>query len=194
MRFCASVWTIESFCSWSAAAQDFARAAVPDTIFRSFMLASMTALNKRDGGVRGIATGTVFRRLVAKTLARQFSKEVEDACAPFQFALSTRAGVDCVGHAVRVVTLTQTTQRQFCLRTALEFTTMCLERQCCQNSWKFPDCANCCLSCARRTQPHLVTSGLTLKDTRTRFGSMRGRARRSPHATSVQFGHSQRAR
>ena len=69
-----------------------------------FTMASMTALQKKDGGVRGIATGTTFRRLVAKTLARQFSKDVEAACAPFQFALSTRAGVDCVGHAVRAAT------------------------------------------------------------------------------------------
>ena len=30
--------------------------------------------------------------------------EVERACSPFQFALSTRAGVDCVGHAVRAAT------------------------------------------------------------------------------------------
>ena len=51
-----------------------------------------------------IATGTTFRRLVAKTLARQFSKVVEATCSPFQFALSTRAGVDCVGHAVRAAT------------------------------------------------------------------------------------------
>ena len=87
-----------------AAGQEFARATVPDTIFRSFMLANMTGLRKKDGGVRGIATGTVFRRLVAKTLAKQFMKEVEHACSPFQFALSTRAGVDCVGHAVRVAT------------------------------------------------------------------------------------------
>ena len=47
---------------------------------------------------------TTFRRLVAKTLARQFSRQVEAACAPFQFALSTRAGVDCVGHVVRATT------------------------------------------------------------------------------------------
>ena len=53
-----------------AAGQEFARATVPDTIFRSFMLANMTGLRK-DCGVRGIATGTVFRRLVAKTLAKQ---------------------------------------------------------------------------------------------------------------------------
>ena len=45
-----------------------------------------------------------FRQLVAKTLAKQFSTAVNDTCAPFQFALSTRAGVDCVGHAVRFAT------------------------------------------------------------------------------------------
>ena len=46
----------------------------------------MTALRKDDGGVRGIATGLAFRRLVPKCLARQFGKEVEAACSPFQFA------------------------------------------------------------------------------------------------------------
>ena len=49
-----------------------------------------------------IATSTSFRRLVAKTLAKQFMSDVEKVCAPFQFALSTRAGTD--RHAVRVVT------------------------------------------------------------------------------------------
>ena len=39
-----------------------------------------------------------------KVLARQFSDAVEAACAPLQFALSTRAGTDCVGHAIRVAT------------------------------------------------------------------------------------------
>ena len=76
------------------AAEDFARAEAPATVTRAFMAATMTALRKPDGGVRGIATGTSFRRLVA----RQFGKVVESTCAPFQFALSTRAGTDCVGH------------------------------------------------------------------------------------------------
>ena len=31
-------------------------------------------------------------------------KQVETTCAPFQFALSTRAGTDCVGHAIRALT------------------------------------------------------------------------------------------
>ena len=55
-------------------------------------------------GCVALATGTSFRRLVARTLARQFGKAVEASCAPFQFALSTRAGTDCVGHAIRAVT------------------------------------------------------------------------------------------
>ena len=86
------------------AAEDFARGSATEEITKVFIMASMTALRKSDGGVRGIATGTSFRRLVARTLARQFMREVEKTCAPFQFALSTRAGTDCVGHAVRGAT------------------------------------------------------------------------------------------
>ena len=85
------------------AAEDFARGTAPN-VSQCFMLANLTALQKKDGSVRGIATGTTFRRLVAKTLARQFNRQVDAACAPFQFALSTRAGVDCVGHVVRATT------------------------------------------------------------------------------------------
>ena len=86
------------------AAEDCAAATMLETARKVFMSTTMTALQKPDGGVRGIATGTSCRRLVAKTLARQFGKAVEATCAPFQFALSTRAGTDCVGHAIRAVT------------------------------------------------------------------------------------------
>ena len=85
------------------AAEDLSRADVPNSMFEGFSLATLTAWQKPDGGVRCIATGTAFRGLVAKTLARQFSKQVESACAPFQFALSTRAGTSCVGHAIRAM-------------------------------------------------------------------------------------------
>ena len=34
----------------------------------------------------------------------QFGRIVEQECAPFQFALFTRAGTDCVGHAIRAMT------------------------------------------------------------------------------------------
>ena len=87
-----------------AAAQDFAQGNIPEPISVAFMTSSMTALLKDSGGIRGIATSTSFRRLVAKTLARQYGGAVEAACAPYQFALSTRAGTDCVGHVVRLLT------------------------------------------------------------------------------------------
>ena len=64
-----------------SAAEDFARAETPQEVAKSFMLASMTAAQKKDGSVRGIATGTSFRRLVAKTLARQFGSAVEATCS-----------------------------------------------------------------------------------------------------------------
>ena len=54
--------------------------------------------------MHGIVSGTSFCRLVAKYLARQYSKDVERACAPFQFALSTKTGTDCVGHEIHALT------------------------------------------------------------------------------------------
>ncbi len=84
-------------------AQTLARAQIPDAIRKSLALARMTALDKGGGKVRGIAAGDTFRRVVAKTLAQQFAHEFDSACAPFQFALSTRAGTDCVGHALREI-------------------------------------------------------------------------------------------
>jgi hypothetical protein len=86
------------------AAQCLARGDVPPPVAEALVAARLTALQKPDGGVRGIATGTTLRRLVARTLARQYVGEVESACAPFQFALSTRAGTDCVAHMVRAIT------------------------------------------------------------------------------------------
>ena len=53
----------------------------------------MTAFQKDDGGVRGVVVGDAFRRVVARTIAKQFSKWGEAATAPFQLPLSTRAAV-----------------------------------------------------------------------------------------------------
>ena len=85
------------------AANILARAEIPAEIKMAVALARMTALDKGKGKVRGIATGDTFRRAVAKTLAQQFAEEFDKACSPFQFALSTRAGTDCVGHALREI-------------------------------------------------------------------------------------------
>ena len=53
------------------AAEDLARGSAPAEVTQLFTMATMTAVSKTDGGVRGIATGTSFRRLVAQTLARR---------------------------------------------------------------------------------------------------------------------------
>ena len=83
------------------AASQLAAAAVPAEIAEAFGLCRMTALRKPDGGVRGIATGDVFRRLVTRTLAQQFAAELVTATSPYQYALSTRAGTDCAAFLLR---------------------------------------------------------------------------------------------
>ena len=64
----------------------------------------MTALQKPSGGVRGIVVGDTFRRLVARTMAQQVSEAVEVATSPFQYALRTRAGCECVSHVLQTLT------------------------------------------------------------------------------------------
>ncbi|CAK0791015.1 unnamed protein product, partial [Prorocentrum cordatum] len=86
------------------AATLLARAEIPGPVAEALRLGRLTALRKSNGRVRGIVTGDVFRRLVARTLAQQVGEEVEQATAPFQFALSTRAGTECVAHLVQTLT------------------------------------------------------------------------------------------
>ena len=64
----------------------------------------MTALRKPDGGARGIVVGDNVRRLVARTIATHVSKQAEKATAPFQYALSTKAGCECVAHILQAMT------------------------------------------------------------------------------------------
>ena len=54
--------------------------------------------------MRGMVVGDVIRRLVGHTMAQQLSKAVEAATAPHQYALSTRAGTECVAHVLQVLT------------------------------------------------------------------------------------------
>ena len=74
---------------------------VPFAIVGGLRLGRLTALQKDNGRVRGITTVDIFRHLVARTLAQTYSEDIEEACSPFQFALSTRAGTDCVGLLTR---------------------------------------------------------------------------------------------
>ena len=51
-----------------------AQGAMPSAITDFLKVARLTALLKPNGRVRGIASGDTFRRLVAKTIARQKQK------------------------------------------------------------------------------------------------------------------------
>ena len=63
--------------------EEFARAEAPAVVASALMSARLAVLQKPSGGVRGIATGAVVRRLVAKALARQVCFVFDDACFLF---------------------------------------------------------------------------------------------------------------
>ena len=65
---------------------------------------SVSALSKTDGGVRGIVVGDIIRRLVARTMSKQIAKKVEETTAPFQYALTSKAGCECVPHILQTLT------------------------------------------------------------------------------------------
>ena len=88
----------------ASVADTFAKGEVPQEIVDAIRMGRMTALRKLDGGIRGIVVGDLFRRLVSRTLAKQFVQQVEDATAPFQYALKTRAGCECVAHIFQSLT------------------------------------------------------------------------------------------
>ena len=48
--------------------------------------------------------GDAFRRIVARTLAQQLHEEFQTGCAPFQYALSTKAGAEALVRAIRAST------------------------------------------------------------------------------------------
>ena len=81
------------------AAQRLAQADVPDDVAAGLCLGRMVALLKPSGGICD-----VFRRLVSRTLAQQFSTPLQEACAPYQYALSTRAGAEALARALRGAT------------------------------------------------------------------------------------------
>ena len=84
--------------------QELARAETPDVVVDAIRLGRITALLKPSGGVRGTVSGDIIRRLVARTVAQQLNPEVEKATAPFQFALTTRCGGECVAQAIQAMT------------------------------------------------------------------------------------------
>ena len=82
-------------------AERFAEAQVRPNIADGLLPGSLTALQKDDGGIRGTVAGEAFRRLFSKSLA--IADDFKSACLPYQFGLSTGAGIDCVAHLLRAI-------------------------------------------------------------------------------------------
>ena len=66
-----------------------------------FFGASLTALNKKDGGVRPIAVGCTLRRLVAKVASRSVMERMGQYLAPLQLGYGTPLGAEAAVHASR---------------------------------------------------------------------------------------------
>ena len=84
--------------------EKLSRAETPPVIVDVIRLDRITALQKPSGGVRGIVVCDILARLVARTVAQQMSDVVEAAIAPYQYALSTRAGTECIAHILQTLT------------------------------------------------------------------------------------------
>ena len=84
--------------------ENLSRGHVPSMVVDMVRAGRMTAFRKPDGGVRGIVAGDVVKRLVARTMSQQLGPATMAATAPHQFALSTRAGCECVAHMLQGVT------------------------------------------------------------------------------------------
>ena len=81
-----------------------AHANIPQEILTALRMGQVSALQKPNGSVRGIVASDVFWRLVARTMAQQLGPAIERATSPFEYALSTRAGTECIAHAIQALT------------------------------------------------------------------------------------------
>ena len=77
------------------------RGCIPSCALSSFYGASLIALRKKDGGLRPIAIGSVFRRIAAKVAAAKVSARVGAELRPIQLGVGTRNGCEAAVHAVR---------------------------------------------------------------------------------------------
>ncbi|CAK9009117.1 132 kDa protein, partial [Durusdinium trenchii] len=59
---------------------------------------SIDALQKPNGGIRGLVVGDILRRVVARAIAQHFAQDTHAPCSPHQYALSTRAGTGARTH------------------------------------------------------------------------------------------------
>ena len=86
------------------AANLLAAARVPADVAAAVGLSRLTVLRKPGGGVRGIATGDTFRRLVSRSLARMFADTFDDSAATV-VSLDGRSAYDTISRTAFLIKL-----------------------------------------------------------------------------------------
>ena len=74
---------------------------ISDFARRLLFSANLTALRKKDGGIRPIAVGNVFRRIASNVACRSVTKRLANELAPIQLGVGIRNGCESAVHAAR---------------------------------------------------------------------------------------------
>ncbi len=77
---------------------------IPEEARKVFYGASLIAIRKKDGGIRPIAVGSLYRRLASKILAKRMSISFAPELQPVQLGVGVRMGCEAAVHAVREFT------------------------------------------------------------------------------------------
>ena len=77
---------------------------VPESILPAFAGASLTAFNKKDGGIRPIAVSDTLRRLSAKCATKSVQEKFTGIFGPSQLGFGAPGGCEAAVHATRRIT------------------------------------------------------------------------------------------
>ncbi|XP_029654873.1 uncharacterized protein LOC115228431 [Octopus sinensis] len=76
-------------------------AEIPEHARDLFFAANLTALRKKEGGIRPIAMGCFYRRLASKVACRQATKLLGSELRPIQLGVGVSGGCEAAVHATR---------------------------------------------------------------------------------------------
>ena len=77
------------------------RGDVSDYAAKLLFSSNLTALRKKDGGIRPVAVGNVFRRLPAKAACYAVNRAVSHGLSPILLGVSLKGGAEAAGNTVR---------------------------------------------------------------------------------------------
>ena len=144
----------EATLAFADAATLLARAQVPTAIAAAIALGRLVALRKPSGGSRGLVVGDLLRRLVARTLAQQFSQQLDAASMHSPRGQERRRS--CTPCKPK---LKPTLTSRFCPLTFRRLMTLSAGRPCCLHCARCRKPQPCCRSYAFGTPASLSTSG-----------------------------------